>query len=81
MIEAQTLPLENLDEGEPITFTPREWKIFKQELDYQLEKNKSINILKALRNARYLAEIDRGIERMKAGHYVEHDIIEVDDDE
>lgn len=80
MIESQTLPIENLDEGEQITFTPREWKFFALELKDMISKGK-FNLQKAVHNARYWAEIERRTERMKAGHYVEHDLIEDADDE
>ena len=81
MIEMQTLEQENIDANKIINFAPAELKLFKDELDKQLEEGNGIDILRAIRNARYLAEIDRRIARMKAGHFVEHDLIEVDDDD
>lgn len=81
MVEVQTLDQENLDANKLINFAPAELKLFKDELDKQLEEGKGIDLLKALRNAHYLATIDRSIARIKAGHWVEHDLIEVDDDE
>ena len=81
MIEMQTLEQENIDANKIINFAPAELKLFKDELDKQLEEGNGIDILRAIRNARYWAEIDRRTERMKAGHYVEHDLIEVEDDE
>lgn len=80
-METQILTQEEIDVSKPINFAPRELSLFKAELDKQLEEGNGINILKALRNARYWAEIDRRTERIKAGHWVEHDLIEVDDDE
>ncbi|MBR2774792.1 MAG: hypothetical protein IKD73_07380 [Selenomonadaceae bacterium] len=80
-METQSLTQEEIDVSKPINFAPRELSLFKAELDKQLEEGNGINILKALRNARYWAEIDRRTERIKAGHWVEHDLIEVDDDE
>ena len=80
-METQSLTQEEIDVSKPINFAPRELSLFKAELDKQLEEGNGINILKALRNARYWAEIDRRTERIKAGHWVEHDLIEVDNDE
>ena len=39
------------------------------------------NIMKAVRNAEYLAKIDRGVAQCEAGKGQIHDIIEVGDDE
>ncbi|MBR6713688.1 MAG: hypothetical protein IKI76_11940 [Selenomonadaceae bacterium] len=80
-METQSLTQEEIDVSKPINFAPRELSLFKAELDKQLEEGNGINILKALRNARYWAEIDRRTERIKAGHWVEHDLIKVDNDE
>ena len=33
MIESQALNLENVDEGEPITFNPTEWRFFVSQLN------------------------------------------------
>ena len=46
-------------------------KLFKDELDRQLEEGNGIDLLKAIRNARYRVEIDRSTESIKAGHYIE----------
>ena len=81
MSEMQTLNQENLDISKPINFAPRELVLFESELHKQFEAGNGIDILKALRNACYLAKIDRRIERIKAGHWTEHELIEVDDDE
>lgn len=81
MIEAQTLEQMNLDDIKLINFAPAELKIFKEELDKQFAEGKGVDIFKALRNARYLSEIDRRIADIKAGHWTEHELIEVDDDE
>ena len=80
-MEIQTLNQKCLDEGEPITFAPREWYFFKEEIKNQLAEGNSPDFLKALHNARYFAEISRRTEKIKAGHYVEHDLIEDNDDE
>lgn len=81
MSKTQTLNQENLDLSKPINFAPRELTLFKAELDKQLAEGNGVNILKALRNAHYLAEIDRRIANVKAGRWTEHELIEVDDDE
>ena len=81
MVEVQTLNQENLDANKIINFAPAELKLFKDELDKQLEEGNGIDLLKAIRNARYWAEIDRRIADINAGHWVEHDLIEDDDDE
>ena len=80
-MEIQMLNQEGLDISKPINFAPRELTLFKEELDKQFAENNGIDILKALRNARYWAEIDRRFERVKAGHWTEHELIEVGDDE
>lgn len=77
----QSLNQEELDVSKPINFAPRELTLFKNELDKQLEEGNGIDIFKALRNARYWAKIDRRIENVKAGHWTEHELTEVEDDE
>lgn len=67
MTEIQTLEQMNLEGSKLIDFAPAELKIFKEELDKQFAEGKGVDILKALRNARYLAEIDRRIADVKAG--------------
>lgn len=81
MMELQTLNQENWDVNKPINFAPRELTLFKAELDKQLEEDGKVDILKALRNVRYLSEIDRRIANIKAGRWTEHELIEADDDE
>ena len=81
MIEAQTLEQENIDANKIINFAPAELKLFKDELDKQLEEGNGIDILKAIRNARYLAMLERGFKQMREGRCKAHDLIEVDDDE
>lgn len=80
MIEAQTLNPEMLNVTENVTFTPLEWKYFVLELKDMIAEDK-FDLPKVIRAARFYAEVERRTERMKAGHYVEHDLIEVDDDE
>ena len=57
-----------------------EFKYFALEICDMVDEGKEIDLGKAARNAKYLAEIARRFKRVKAGHYVEHDIIEVDDE-
>jgi len=80
MVETQTLDPEILNVTEDVTFTPLELKFFALELKDMISEGK-LNLKKAVHNARYWAEIERRTERMKAGHYVEHDLIKDDDDE
>ena len=80
-MEMQNVAQEEFDESKPITFAPREWYFFKEEIKHQLAEENHIDFLKALRGARFYAEVERRTERIKAGHWVEHDLIEVDDDE
>ena len=75
MAEVQTFNQDVIDETQPITFTPREWFYFKEELVKQFV-DEDLDALKAIRRARYLAEIDRRFDRVEAGHWVEHDLIE-----
>ena len=70
MIEMQTLDQENIDANKLINFAPAELKLFKDELDKQLEEGNGIDILRAIRNARYWAEIDRRIADVEAGRNI-----------
>ena len=81
MAETPTFETDEIDESKPITFAPREWFFFKEEVKDQIAQGKGVDLLKALHAARYYAEIDRRFDRVKAGHWVEHDLIEVADDE
>ena len=63
------------EEGKVVTFTVEEWEIFQN----QLAQDSGVDCLKALHAARYWAEIDRRFDRVNAGHWVEHDIIEATD--
>ena len=71
MTEMQTLDQENIDANKLINFAPAELKLFKDELDRQLEEGNGIDILKAIRNARYWSEIEKSEQQFKEGHYVE----------
>ena len=78
MADTQTFdPDEVIDETKPITFMPREWFFFKEEIKDQLAEGNGVDFLKALHAARYWAEIDRRFDRVESGHWVEHDLIEV----
>ena len=69
---------ENID-GE--FFTNEEWKYFKDEINKQVaEGEKIIDFGKAMRNARYLAKLDKRIANFDAGHWSAHELIEVDDE-
>ena len=70
MIEAQTLEQMNLDGSKLINFAPAELKIFKEELDKQFAEGNGVDIFKALRNARYLAMLDRSFKELEEGKVV-----------
>ena len=70
MVEVQTLNQENLDANKIINFAPAELKLFKDELDKQLAEGNGIDLLKALRNARYLAMLDRSFKELEEGKVV-----------
>lgn len=76
MAEAQVIEPDVIDESKPIIFAPREWFFFKEEVKDQLAEGSSVDLLKALRAARFYAEVERQTERIHAGHWVEHDLIE-----
>ena len=69
-MEIQMLNQEGLDISKPINFAPRELTLFKEELDKQFAENNGIDILKALRNARYLADLERSIKQFDEGKVV-----------
>ncbi|MBR0287539.1 MAG: hypothetical protein IJQ82_01025 [Selenomonadaceae bacterium] len=70
MLETQTFDTDIIDESKPITFAPREWYFFKEEIKDQVAEGKGVDILKALHAARYYAEIERRTENIKAGKNV-----------
>ena len=85
MSEVQTIDYEKIlanetDNDTKIIFTPLELKCFALELKDMIAAGE-FDIPKALHAARYRAEIDRRIADIKAGHWTEHELIEVDDDE
>ena len=55
-----------------VFFTEREWKFFKLEIEDMFKSGTELDIEKAVRNARYLAEIDRRIENVEKGINVKH---------
>jgi len=64
-----------------ISFTPEEWKYFYEEIKLQIESQELLNLEKASNNAKYLARLDRAFANVEEGHWTEHDLIEVDDNE
>ena len=71
-------PIKNLKDKDGKKMTDGHLKDKVTELDKQFAEGNGIDIFKALRNARYWAEVDRRTEKIKAGHWVEHDLIETD---
>lgn len=67
--------------NEPVNLEPSEWKYFILEVREMIDNNEIIDLPKAIHNAKYFAEISRRIAEVKAGHWIEHDLIEDDDDE
>ena len=85
MLQSQTIIPEDIsttgvDNNEQITFTGLEWKFFISELKDMIAAGE-FDVAKAMHSARFYAEMTRRKEQIKAGHWVEHDLIEVDDDE
>ena len=70
MSETQILDPDIIDESKPITFAPREWFFFKAELKDQIAENKGVDILKALRAARFYAMIERSSKQAEEGKVV-----------
>lgn len=50
-----------------ISFNKTEWKNFLLEINDMMTSDRKLDIQKAIRNARYLAIIDKGIEQMNNG--------------
>lgn len=69
MTEAQTLNLENLNEGKSITFTPLELKYFVLELKDMFAAGE-FDISKVINAARFYAEMERRTNDIKAGKNV-----------
>lgn len=70
MLEAQTLNQEEFDINKPINFAPREWTLFKEELDKQFAEGNGVDIFKAIRNARYLAMLEKSFKQLEEGKVV-----------
>ena len=81
MAETQTLDQADLDGSKTINFAPREWFFFKAELDKQFAEGNGVDILKALRNTRYLAMLDKGFKQLENGYGHFHELIEVKDEQ
>ena len=79
-MNAQTVDGYEIDQGKPITFAPREWKFFELEIKNQIAEGNGVDLLKALHNARYFAKLERRMDDVKAGHWTEHELIEVADE-
>lgn len=58
---------ENSDTKGGVFFTDSEWKYFKREIEEMIKSDRKFSLEKAVRNARYLAEIERRDEDLKAG--------------
>ena len=72
---------ENFNFEDGVSFDKYELKNFIQEIKLMVTEGKEINISRAVHNARYLGKLDRADDEFKAGHWIEHDIIEVEDDD
>ena len=72
---------ENIENENGIFFNPTEWKYFKLEIEDMMHSDREFSFQKAIHNARYLAEIEKRAKDMDAGHWIEHDLIEVEDDD
>ena len=55
-----TVPEEKIQSEDSMTLTAEESIYFKDEIEKQLAESKIVDIGKAVRNARYLAMLDRG---------------------
>lgn len=63
---AEDNDVENPEQEEGLFFNKYEWKNFLQEIKDMEESGKEIDIPKAMRNARYLAKLDKAEEDIKA---------------
>lgn len=70
MAEAQIIDNDVIDESQPITFAPREWFFFKEEIKNQIAEGEGVDILKALHNARYFAMIERSSKQFAEGKFI-----------
>lgn len=67
--------------SESVTLSPLEMKYYVAEIAEMLAEGKIIDIPKAIHNAKYFAKVSRSIASIEAGHWTEHELIEVDGDE
>ena len=78
MLKAQVRDPDEIDESKPIILAPEEWTLFKEEIGKQFADD-DLDVLKALRRARYLAMLDRGFKQLNEGRGHFHELIEVED--
>ena len=61
-------PVEEIfDKEGGIFFNASEWKYFQLEIEDMIKSDREFNFLRAVRNARYLAMVDKGIKQMQEG--------------
>lgn len=77
----QNLSVQNSEEennfGESVTFTPLELKYYNLEITEMLTEGKIIDVPKAIHNAKYFAELEDRIASIEAGHWTEHELIDL----
>lgn len=69
MADTQTLDQDVIDETQPITFSPREWFYFKEELVKQFV-DEDLDTSKAIRRARYLNKLEQSFKQLEEGKVV-----------
>ena len=62
-----TAPIVEIDVKSPVQLTPAELKNFAQEIVDMVIAGEKVDIGRAIRNAKYLAEIDRRLANVDAG--------------
>ncbi len=67
MADTQTLTQPDFDASKPITFTPNEWTVFRNELDKQFAAGNGVNILNTLYSIRYLAMLENCFKQLGTG--------------
>ena len=75
MIIPEDISTTEVNDNEQITFTGLEWKFFIAELKDMIA-TREFDVAKAMHSARFYAEMTRRKEQIKAGHWVEHDLID-----
>ena len=69
---------EKISADDSMTLQKDELKNFQAEIQKQIDAgNKIIDIAKAIRNAKYLAMLDRGFKQLEEGRGQLHELIEV----